>query len=348
MFFSSYNNIYINNVDIDTVWDAVRTFDSGTVHINNSNFFVDIPDNNLGRCVASDLGTINIYNTSCTYNTTDTNSTGYAWYNVTDEAEINISNVTYGIGAGTGNTGQPTDAIFGAVVAGSFEGNTGPEITPMDTGFLSSGTSILTSDMTAHGDVIIAESSVLVAGSHIFTVGRNWENYGIFDYNTSTVNLVGTNQKILGFTAFYNFTKDISSNVSDTLLFQQDTNQMISENGTLTLKGAPSKILTLNSCDESGNQTSGNPQWGITVDTTGTNVIADYLDVRDSDASSGKQIVATHSVNSGNTSNWTMPSANVTLNSAIYTVSTLTDGAGTITNVPYGTSKDTFEAALTK
>jgi len=42
------------------------------------------------------------------------------------------------------------------------------------------------------------------------------------------------------------------------------------------------------------------------------------------------------------------PSNVATVTSAIYTVSALEDGAGTITNVPFGTSKATFEAALAK
>jgi len=43
-----------------------------------------------------------------------------------------------------------------------------------------------------------------------------------------------------------------------------------------------------------------------------------------------------------------IPSSNATVTSTVYTVSSLTNGAGTITNVPFGTSRTAFLAALVK
>ncbi|MEI6553785.1 MAG: hypothetical protein WCO09_04395 [bacterium] len=134
---------------------------------------------------------------------------------------------------------------------------------------------------------------------------------------------------------------------ADALFFQQNKTQTINKDGSLTLKGDVGKILTLNSCDEVGAQTSGDPKWILNVDISAATLVK-YVDVRDSDASGGKQIFMNNSVNSGNTLNWVIPSSDATVTSAVYTISSLINGAGTITNVPYGTSKATLEGAITK
>jgi hypothetical protein len=117
--------------------------------------------------------------------------------------------------------------------------------------------------------------------------------------------LSGTNQKIFGATTFYNLTKDVHLTSADTLLFQQSNTQTIASGGTLTLKGGSGKVLTLRGSDALGNQTSGDPKWGLSVNAAAAASV-DYVDVADSDASvnSGKAITQTNSHDSGNNLGW--------------------------------------------
>jgi hypothetical protein len=138
-------------------------------------------------------------------------------------------------------------------------------------------------------------------------VAGNWSNAGTLNARTGTVTLNGTNQKIFGSTTFYKLTKDISGAAAANLYFQQSKTQTIAASGTLTLKGASGKALTLRSCDGSGTLTAGDPKWGLSVNNTGTTLAVDYVDVKDSNASAGKLITQTNSTNSGNNLNWDLP-----------------------------------------
>jgi len=148
------------------------------------------------------------------------------------------------------------------------------------------------------------------ASNYNTTLTGNWSNSGTFTQRTGTVTFSGTSQKVFGNTTFYNFTKDVSAGSADTMMFENTKTQTIAQSGTLTLKGGLGKILTLRSCDSSGTQSDGT-QWLLTVNNTGTTLAVDYVDVKDSNASGGKEIAATNSLDSANNLNWSgLTSAN--------------------------------------
>ena len=150
---------------------------------------------------------------------------------------------------------------------------------------------------------ILAGTLDVTTSNYTLNVGGNWLNSGVFNQRLGTVILDGTSQKIFGSTTFYNLTKDVSLSGPDTLMFQNSETQSIADGGTLTLKGAANKVLTLRSCDASGNQSDG-IQWILNVSPNNTTLIIDYVDVKDSDASPGRTIVHTNTINSGNNLNW--------------------------------------------
>jgi len=141
------------------------------------------------------------------------------------------------------------------------------------------------------------------ASNYNTTLTGNWSNSGTFTQRAGTVTFSGTSQKVFGNTTFYNFTKDVSAGSADTMMFENTKTQTIAQSGTLTLKGALGKILTLRSCDSSGTQSDGT-QWLLTVNATGTTLAVDYVDVKDSNASGGKEIANTNTTDSLNNLNW--------------------------------------------
>jgi hypothetical protein len=168
------------------------------------------------------------------------------------------------------------------------------------------GTFTLPANLTVTNINISAGTLDVTASNYNITISGNWSNSGTFTARAGTVTLDGTSQKIFGNTTFYNLTKDVSSASADTLMFEHSKTHSIAENGTLTLKGADGKILSLRSCNSSGDQSDGN-QWLLNVDNTGTTFAIDYVDVKDSDASSGKTITHTNTADSGNNLNWGFP-----------------------------------------
>jgi hypothetical protein len=118
---ATFTDVYIDNVDIETVWDTIRLYPAGgTTHIKNCSFYVNLPDNNMGRAVAIDDGTVEISNTKISYDVTNNNSSAYAFYNTSDTATIRIDNIIYGVGAGTGNSGIPCSNIYGKVIGPTY------------------------------------------------------------------------------------------------------------------------------------------------------------------------------------------------------------------------------------
>ena len=168
----------------------------------------------------------------------------------------------------------------------------------------SGGTFTLPSAATATGNfTILAGTFDVTSSNYALNIGGNFSNSGTFTQRAGTVNLNGTNQKILGTTTFYNLTKDISSASADTLMFQNGNTQAVAASGTLTFKGASGKILTLRSCDANGNETDETP-WNISVSNTGTTVTVQYVNVKDSNATT-KAIATINSIDSQNNTNWT-------------------------------------------
>lgn len=154
-------------------------------------------------------------------------------------------------------------------------------------------------------DLTIADTLTLASGSFTspttLRVGGNWANSGgSFTHNSGTVilNNAGNDALITGSHTFNNFSVTTANkNVN----FTAGTTQTV--NGTLTLTGSSGNLITLRS-------SSGGSQWNLNV--AGSSSV-DYVDVKDSDASSGNAIThavnASRSTDSGNNENWSFNEA---------------------------------------
>ena len=143
-------------------------------------------------------------------------------------------------------------------------------------------------------DVNIAAAGTLSLTGPI-TVSGNWtkDPAGTFTHNNFGVTFDGDGvmpQTIAGDTTFYDFTKTTAA--AQTMNFTAGSTTTVSN--SLTFAGAAGQILSLRS-------TSAPTQWNLNASATQS---VSYVDVQDSNASSGNTVVATHSVNSGNNDNW--------------------------------------------
>jgi len=141
----------------------------------------------------------------------------------------------------------------------------------------------------------ISIDGTLSAGSSEIDCSGNWTlgSEGTFTASTSTVVFDGSSQTINGSATFYGLRKSVST--ADTLSFDHSGTQTIT--GSLDLQGAAGNLLSLRS-------TLDNDAFGITYSGEDSRLTLSYLDVKDSDASGGDTLVAMHSVNTGNNSNW--------------------------------------------
>lgn len=136
----------------------------------------------------------------------------------------------------------------------------------------------------------------------VISASENWSNSGTFTHNNGKINLNGSNRSLSGSTVFYKLYKVVTTD--DTLTFDCHATQTITNE--LTLQGAAGNLLALRS-DTAG------VQFGITLSPGGSQTLS-YLNVKDSDASGGNELSATHSTNSGNNLNWDFTAAAICAN----------------------------------
>lgn len=153
-----------------------------------------------------------------------------------------------------------------------------------------------TANITVSGNLTIT-AGTLVSGGFNVDLSGNWSNSGTYMAGAGTVNLVGTNQSILGSTTFNNLSKVIpfATGLAQILTFDNLGSQVIA--GTWTAQGGMNARLSLVS-DVPG------MQWDI--DPQGTRSIF-RLSVTDSNNVNAGAVIATgtDSVDGGNNTNWT-------------------------------------------
>ena len=261
---------------------------------------------------------------------TDTNTT-------TDTRSLYTGGLTVSSGA-TLTLGGVSFASFGSVTLseGSTAVYTGPSpddspgaVTLLDTAHhditlspSSTNTFNLPADgFTVNGDITINSSATLDAteSDYGMTVAGDWVNNagsGGFTAQAGTVTLTsGVDHTISGSTTFYDLTYDISADSAErTLTLTAGTTQAISSGGTLTLKGASGKLLTIASSAASVAYLAVNGAATAEVD---------YVSASYNDASPGKSIIATNSTDAGNNYNWIFDTANINM----WTGGTSTDWA---------------------
>ncbi len=183
----------------------------------------------------------------------------------------------------------------------------------MNNGTFTGGSAAVTvnTDFTLSGGAFTSTSNTLnVSGDFSHTAGT-------FLHNSGTVSLSGADQDITGSTTFYHFSKIVASSAA--LNFESDS--ITTVEGTLTLKGAASNLLSIRSSSV-GTQAKIDPQ--------GPRVI-EYLDVKDSNNLTLPQIsCVTGCINSENNLQWnfTAPTIGFT--------TTSTSGSESVTPISIG------------
>ncbi len=158
---------------------------------------------------------------------------------------------------------------------------------------ISSGIKTLAGNLDVNGNLTIMNSNTIDVSENNYeiTVAGSWTNNGTFNANSGTVIFDGAGTSIIsGETNFYNFT---CVTAGKTLTFATGEGNLQSVEGTFTLTGAFSSNIIINS-DEEGTQAE------ISV----TNYSVSYVTVQDSNNSSGTDIQAYNSTNSGNNTGW--------------------------------------------
>ncbi|MFA5877790.1 MAG: hypothetical protein WC845_00200 [Candidatus Staskawiczbacteria bacterium] len=158
--------------------------------------------------------------------------------------------------------------------------------------------------LAVNGNLTINTGATLDIGSgnsYNIALTGNWINSGTFNPRTGTVTFAGGNQSISGSTIFHNFSKtDADDNSTDlTLTFDHTGTQTI--NGLFTLAGIDDNDRINLVSDEPGTY------WTLTAN--GTFAI-NYVQVTDSDASSGNAVTFTNTIGAdGHNLNWSFNSA---------------------------------------
>jgi hypothetical protein len=146
-----------------------------------------------------------------------------------------------------------------------------------------------------NGDFTISSNATFIA-SNISSAyfAKNWTNNGTFVHSTGTIVFDGSNASTFsGATTFYNLT---CTTPSKNLIFPSGVTQTIE--GSLVLDGQScSSPIVLKS-------SSPDTQWKINIVSIGSANVS-HVDVKDSNAI-GDKIVAYHSIDSGNNTNWTI------------------------------------------
>lgn len=142
--------------------------------------------------------------------------------------------------------------------------------------------------LDVNGNLAIGAGVLNSAGQNI-AVGGGWSNAGTFNAGLNTVTLDGGSQSVSGHNTFRNLTKIITS--AATLTFESGKTQQVA--GALNLQGASGQLLSVLASQ------SGQP-WRLVAENYQT---ARYADVKDTDASEGRALVALHSSDSGNNAN---------------------------------------------
>jgi len=138
-------------------------------------------------------------------------------------------------------------------------------------------------------------AGTFTSSSGTLTLSGSWTKgaNATFHHNSGSVVLDGGDQTVSGSTVFYNFRKQVSS--PQTLTFSATS--QTSASGELLFTGVADNLLSIRST-ESGVQAK------LLLDAASGTQHFRYLDVKDSSAAGGPQLVCADCVDSGNNSNW--------------------------------------------
>ncbi len=241
------------------------------------------------------------------------------------------------------NAGSLSNSLLSTAIGGELDSEILYRVDANNVLTISGGNTVLSVPsghrMTPGGDVIAHHVNIagtFDAGDIIFSVSGNWDNTGMFTAGTSTVVFEGAQNTIGGITTFYELVKSVDAvninskasrrsavpstqgrsvrrNVSgasidnNVLLFQPGSITSVAYN--LMLVGADDSKLTL------GSVATGDA-WYLSVLNSAT-YRADYLSIQDSNASGGRFVTATNSIDALRNVNWKILGAGQAVSSAV-------------------------------
>lgn len=142
--------------------------------------------------------------------------------------------------------------------------------------------------LDVNGNLSIGAGTLTSAGQGISLAG-NWSNAGTFNPGLSTVTLDGGSQAVNGNNTFRNLTKTGTS--AATLTFESGKAQQIA--GTLNLQGVSGNLLSLRA-------SSTGQSWRLVAENYQA---TRFADIKDTDASEGRSLIALSSTDSGSNQN---------------------------------------------
>ena len=183
-------------------------------------------------------------------------------------------------------------------------------------------------------DLLIQSTADLQAQASTIRLGGSWNDQGTFDAGTGTVvfedGCVPNMSSITGSSTFFDL--QITTSTGKTVDFEAAATQTVID--ALTLQGAAGNLLVLRS-------SMPGQQAFLKLDPGGSQNI-DYVDVADNDATGQTLAAGAHSVDSGNTTNWSfVTSASATPTAASATATPTSTPTGT----PSGTATNTAPTA---
>ena len=210
---------------------------------------------------------------------------------VTDAGSVNLAGNWLGMDTFTSGTGTVTFDGTGAQAI-TTNGDAFNNVTIDNSG--AGVVSVSAGTLNIDGNFLIndADAAFTALNAGTMTVGGNWTNTGgTFTANSGTVVIDGTGTTAFsGATTFYNFS---CVSGGKTLQFTNTAKQTIGNSFILT--GTAGTLILVRSASD-GNAAE------ISVD--GSKAQASYVDVKDSNNSSGTDIVPTLTVNRGNNTGW--------------------------------------------
>ena len=224
-------------------------------------------------------------------------------YTILNATAISNGNRTLGVGTvAVSNLFTPGSTGTYIVTSGDTLSlgytNSLPAITgSLNNVIISSGIITALGTLSIAGSFILNSGATFIAPSGNFTVGGNWiNNGGTFTNNNGTVTLNGSGQSLIGSTAFFNFSKSVST--VDVLTLPSGQTQAFA--GILSLRGTLGNLLSINA-STSGSQ-------AIITPTAGQSAIS-YVSVTDNNNNSGTNIVAGNATFISDNTGWTSTSS---------------------------------------
>ena len=290
--------------------DGGLTLTAGTLDVSGSNYGINV----AGSWTDTGSGALTEQSGTVTFDGTGTINANESFNNVTIDSAgtatlgaaldvagtvtltagtLDVSGSNYGISAAAWtDTGSGSFTEQSGTVTFDGTGTINSNEAFNDVTINTAGTATLGASLDVDDDLTITSGTLdASATNYNITVGGDWSNSGTFTERAATVTFddAGQTSTVVGDTNFASLT---STTDSKAITFTAGSTQSVSN--VLTLTGTSGNEITLRSSSDGS-------AWNLIVD--GTSSVS-FVDVKDSDASGGNEIVPTSSTDSGGNTNW--------------------------------------------